>query len=58
MGQERHWCAEKYFFNEKRNENHGSGAGFAVHKRISAVKKTAFLVPGCHIVVPHRDDSI
>jgi hypothetical protein len=35
-------CREVFFFYEKRNENHGSGAGFAVYKTISAVKKAAF----------------
>jgi hypothetical protein len=27
-------CREVFFFFEKGNENHGLGAGFAVHKRI------------------------
>lgn len=33
---------EVFFSYEKGNENHGSGAGFSVHKRISAVKKAKF----------------
>lgn len=36
-------CRDVFFFSyEKGNENHGSGAGFAVHKRISAVTKAEF----------------